>query len=248
MLQLLQNGAHDIGVITFNYNQQMLVQDLLEQKTQLQGIALPPTVTVKNIENMQGDEKEVVILSVGYAPDAKGRMVMQFGSLNQAGGENRLNVAITRARQMVIVVSSIRSEQLLVDNSQHAGPKLLRDYLHYAQQVSRRYFKYEPQVLPMPAQVPMLKEQLAQLVPALQAAMPFADLTTVEEGNYSSVVLTDDDLYFNNLSVRHAHADIPRLLQQRHWPFQRVYSRQFWANKDALVRKLKGLGVGEIRS
>lgn len=248
VLQLLQNGAHDIGVITFNYNQQMLVQDLLEQKTQLQGIALPPTVTVKNIENMQGDEKEVVILSVGYAPDAKGRMVMQFGSLNQAGGENRLNVAITRARQMVIVVSSIRSEQLLVDNSQHAGPKLLRDYLHYAQQVSRRYFKYEPQVLPMPAQVPMLKEQLAQLVPALQAAMPFADLTTVEEGNYSSVVLTDDDLYFNNLSVRHAHADIPRLLQQRHWPFQRVYSRQFWANKDALVRKLKGLGVGEIRS
>ncbi|MDO6389519.1 AAA domain-containing protein [Pontibacter sp. BT731] len=245
--QLVQSGVEDVGVITFNYSQQMLVQDLLEDKAQLQGIALPPTVTVKNIENMQGDEKEVVILSVGYAPDAKGKMVMQFGSLNQSGGENRLNVAISRARQMVIVVSSIRSEQLQVDNAQHAGPKLLRDYLHYAQQVSRRYFKYEPQALPMPAQVPMLKEQLALAIPALQAAVPFADLTVVEDGNFSSVVLTDDDLYFNNLSVRHAHADIPKLLRQRNWPFQRVYSRQYWANKEALFRKLKGIGVREMK-
>ncbi|MCP2042362.1 AAA domain-containing protein [Pontibacter sp. HSC-36F09] len=246
--QLVQSGMEDVGVITFNYNQQMLVQDLLEEKAQFQGIALPPTVTVKNIENMQGDEKEVVILSVGYAPDAKGKMVMQFGSLNQAGGENRLNVAITRARQLVIVVSSIRSEQLQVENAQHAGPKLLRDYLHYAQQVSRRYFKYAPQALPMPSQMPMLKEQLARAVPALQAAVPFADLTVVEEGNYSSVVLTDDDLYFNNLSVRHAHADIPKLLRQRNWPSQRIYSRQFWSNIKAVLDKFKRLGVKEFGS
>jgi hypothetical protein len=52
-------------------------------------------------------------------------------------------------------------------------------------------------------------------------------------------VLTDDDLYFNQISVRHAHADVPQLLQQRHWPFQRVYSRQYWADKGTLVDKLK---------
>ncbi|WP_299704706.1 AAA domain-containing protein [uncultured Pontibacter sp.] len=237
LLQYLQAGQEDVGVITFNYNQQMLVQDLLEERAQEQGIAIPASVLVKNIENMQGDEKEVVILSIGYAPDAKGKMAMQFGSLNQAGGENRLNVAITRAKQQVVVVSSIRAEQLQVENTLHAGPKLLRDYLHYAQQVSRRYFTYQPNVLAMPTQVPLLKERLTRDLPQLQPAVPFADLTLQEEGRYTGVVLTDDNLYFNQISVRHAHADVPQLLQLRHWPFQRVYSRQYWADKEAVVGK-----------
>jgi hypothetical protein len=239
VLQLLQDGQEEIGVITFNYNQQMLVQDLLEDRAQAQGIAVPPAVLVKNIENMQGDEKEVIILSVGYAPDAKEKLTMHFGSLNQAGGENRLNVAITRAKQQVVVVSSIRAEQLQVENTLHLGPKLLREYLHYAQQVSRRYFEYNPKQAHMPAQVPLLKERLTQEVPQLQAQVPFADLTLMQDGVYRCVVLTDDDLYYSQLSVRHSHSDIPQLLQQRNWPYQRVYSRQFWADKEAVIGKLK---------
>ncbi|MDX5481188.1 MAG: AAA domain-containing protein [Hymenobacteraceae bacterium] len=243
LFQLLQAGQEEVGIITFNYSQQMLVQDLLEERAQELGIAIPPSVLVKNIENMQGDEKEAIILSVGYAPDAKGKMAMQFGSLNQAGGENRLNVAITRAKQQVMVVSSIRAEQLQVENTLHPGPKLLREYLHYAQQVSRRYFEYKPRQELMPSQVPLLKEILKEEVPQLQAELPFADLTFVQEGVYKSVVLTDDDLYYSQLSVRHSHADVPQLLQQRHWPFQRVYSRQYWADRERVVEEFKSLGV-----
>jgi hypothetical protein len=241
VLQLLQAGQEDVGVITFNYSQQMLVQDLLEERAEAQGIAIPASVLVKNIENMQGDEKEVIILSVGYAPDAKGRMAMQFGSLNQAGGENRLNVAITRARQQVVVVSSIRAEQLQVEQTLHLGPKLLREYLHYAQQVSRRYFEYLPLQAEMPLQVPMLKERLAQEVPQWQPSVPFADLTLLEDNRYKGVLLTDDDLYYSHVSVRHSHADIPQLLQLRHWPFRRVYSRQFWADKEKVVEEVRKL-------
>jgi len=238
VLKLLEEGKEEIGVITFNYTQQMLVQDLLEQAAREQEITIPPSVLVKNIENIQGDEKEVIILSVGYAPDGQGRMAMQFGSLNQAGGENRLNVAITRAKQHVFVVSSIRAEQLQVDHTLHPGPRLLKAYLLYAQQVSRRYFQYKPKHKMMPAQVPMLKNILQLQVPALQQEVPFADLTQVEGQQYFGVVLTDDDLYYSHPSVRHAHADVPQLLQHCHWPYVRVYSRQFWEDPEQVAEQL----------
>ncbi|GAB3201551.1 hypothetical protein ABID22_001454 [Pontibacter aydingkolensis] len=245
VLELLKTGQEEIGVITFNYNQQMLVQDLLEGKALEQSISVPPSVLVKNIENIQGDEKEVIILSVGYAPDTKGKLSMQFGSLNQAGGENRLNVAITRARQQVLVVSSIRAEQLQVDGALHPGPKLLKDYLHYAQQVSRRYFQYQPKKGSIPTHVPLLKEHLAAQLPYLQPEVPFADLTLVENNSYKAVVLTDDDLYFSQHAVRHLHADVPQLLKLRHWPYFKVYSRQFWENPQGV---LESLVVSEVES
>ena len=248
VLELVKAGQEEIGVITFNYTQQMLVQDLLEEKAMQQSINVPTSVLVKNIENIQGDEKEVIILSVGYATDVKGKLSMQFGSLNQAGGENRLNVAITRARQQVFVVSSIRAEQLQVENALNPGPKLLKDYLHYAQQVSRRYFKYEPKQNLMPAQVPLLKDRLAAQLPHLQPEVPFADLTIIENNSYAGVVLTDDDLYYSQHSVRHLHADIPQLLTQRHWPYVKVYSRQLWEKPQAAIEKLERLGVRKLES
>ncbi|MER2996191.1 AAA domain-containing protein [Pontibacter populi] len=243
ILDLLQKGQQDVGVITFNYNQQMLVQDLLEERAQQQTIMLPPTVLVKNIENMQGDEKDVIILSVGYAPDEKGRFAMQFGSLNQAGGENRLNVAVTRAKRKIIVVASIIPEQLHVEYTQHHGPKLLKQYLHYARQVSQGNFSYQPKLQPMPTQVPLLKEQLVQAIPALQPRVPFADLTLTNNHNYTAAILTDDDLYYSHVSVRHSHADVPQLLQQRHWPYQKVYSRQFWENQSNVFIRMQQLGL-----
>ncbi|MBR0569524.1 AAA family ATPase [Microvirga sp. STS03] len=239
VLDLLQKGQQDVGVITFNYNQQMLVQDLLEERAQEQTIVLPPTVLVKNIENMQGDEKDVIILSVGYAPDEKGRFAMQFGSLNQAGGENRLNVAVTRAKRKIIVVASIIPEQLHVEYTQHHGPKLLKQYLHYARQVSQGNFTYQPNLQPMPTQIPLLKEKLAGAIPELQPRVSFADLTLSTNHNYKAAVLTDDDLYYSHVSVRHSHADVPQLLQQRHWPYKKVYSRQFWAEQGKVIAGLQ---------
>ena len=62
---------------------------------------------VKNLENVQGDERDVILFSIGYAPDAEGKFSMNFGPLNRQGGERRLNVAITRAREQVVVFSSV---------------------------------------------------------------------------------------------------------------------------------------------
>lgn len=88
---------------------------------------------IQNLENMQGDERDVVILSIGYGRDPQGRMTMNFGPLNWQGGERRLNVAITRARERVILVSSIRASDIDLNRARSAGVRHLHRYLDYAE-------------------------------------------------------------------------------------------------------------------
>jgi hypothetical protein len=89
---------------------------------------------VKNLENIQGDERDVVILSVCYGPDARGKMRMNFGPINQGGGERRLNVAFTRARRHMALVASIDFEA--ITNTYNDGASALRTYLRYAAALS----------------------------------------------------------------------------------------------------------------
>lgn len=91
---------------------------------------------VKNLESVQGDERDIIIFSIGYAKDEAGKFTQQFGPLNKSGGERRLNVAITRARRRVEVVSSISSSDLS-DSSTSQGARELRHYLEYAESVNR---------------------------------------------------------------------------------------------------------------
>lgn len=136
-----------IGIITFNATQKDLIQDKIEQacledryfNQVIQNERLKPEneqLFVKNIENVQGDERDIIIFSIGYAPNAYNRVVRQFGWLNTDGGENRLNVAISRAKQKIYVVTSIEPYELQVDDMKNNGPKLLRRYLEYVKAVS----------------------------------------------------------------------------------------------------------------
>ncbi|QHT69117.1 DUF4011 domain-containing protein [Rhodocytophaga rosea] len=227
-----------IGIVTFNFMQQQLIQDLLEEQAQSTGKSWPASLFVKNIENVQGDERDIIIFSIGYAPDAKGKLAMQFGSLNMQGGENRLNVAVTRAREQIIMISSILPVQLKTEDTLHKGPKLLKQYLEYAWQVS------EGAYIPIPKPVEnfraslLLKDQLPAWSDNLKKELPFADLTVKQQDMYHSLVLTDDDLYFQSLSTKDAHAYTPFLLKKKNWPFVRVYSREYWRDKQKLQEKV----------
>ena len=88
---------------------------------------------VKNLENVQGDERDVIVFSVGYGRDALGKLAMNFGPLNNIGGERRLNVAVTRAREKVVLVSSIRGADLDLSRTNAEGVRLLKHYLDYAE-------------------------------------------------------------------------------------------------------------------
>jgi very-short-patch-repair endonuclease len=87
---------------------------------------------IKNLENVQGDERDTIIFSIGYAKDAAGKMHMNFGPLSKAGGERRLNVAITRAKYNVKLVGSILPTDIDTEKITRDGPKLLRGYIDYA--------------------------------------------------------------------------------------------------------------------
>ena len=108
-----------IGVVTFSQAQQTLIEDLLEDARRKDprvdaffGEEAPEPVFVKNLENVQGDERDVILFSICYGPDALGRVLMNFGPINRDGGERRLNVAITRARREVVVFSTLRADQI----------------------------------------------------------------------------------------------------------------------------------------
>ncbi|HMG54270.1 MAG TPA: DEAD/DEAH box helicase, partial [Kofleriaceae bacterium] len=113
--------ARSIGVVAFSRAQQELIEDLLDAARaddyELDGwfeaAEAGEPVLVKNLETIQGDERDVVIVSVGYGPDAAGAFTRNLGPLSQRGGERRLNVAITRAREQLIVVSSFAPEDLV---------------------------------------------------------------------------------------------------------------------------------------
>jgi hypothetical protein len=88
---------------------------------------------VKNLENVQGDERDVILFSIGYAPDATGKFAMNFGPLNRQGGERRLNVAITRAKEQVVVFSSIHANQIDLARTGAVGAAHLKFFLDYAE-------------------------------------------------------------------------------------------------------------------
>lgn len=242
LFQLLANGHEDIGIITFNFAQQTLIQDLVETLALERKITLPDSVLIKNIENMQGDEKQIIIFSVGYAADVNGKIVSQFGSLSQAKGENRLNVAITRAISKIYVVSSLYAEELKVENARHAGPKLLQEYLRYARQVSAGKFHWLPEEVKLPARPYFLKDQLltqAKTVGKLSKKLPFADLALSKNDTFCKLFRTDDDLYFEQVSARQAHFDVPFRLQQRNWPYTTFYSRQLWQDPGNVLHQIE---------
>ena len=211
-----------IGVVTFNVRQAELIElRITNYELRMGG------VSIKNIENIQGDEFDIVIFSVAYAPDIHGKMLMNFGSLNQKGGENRLNVAVTRAREKIYLVSSILPQELRVEDAQNEGPKLLKKYLEYALEVS------EGRYLPKPLSNEnfrtdwFLKEQLKNHNPLYISELPFADITIkTENDNYESLILTDDNLYFSSISPKEPHAYLPINLRAKGWKFERIWSRK----------------------
>ena len=221
----LNTPALSIGVVTFNFQQQKLIEELLNDES----------VFVKNIENVQGDERDIIVFSVGYAPDLRGKMTMNFGTLNTQGGENRLNVAITRAKQKVVVVASILPQQLQTDNAQNEGPKLLKKYLEYATQVSTGRFDYGALVgksyksgLLLADKIVDNQEFLKLESKNISKELPFADLTVKQHDLYESLILTDDDLYLQSQTVKEPHGYLPIDLRAKRWPFQRIYSREIW--------------------
>lgn len=129
-----------LGVVAFSISQQDLIERLLSKRRQSdpskeaffnKSVAEP--FFIKNLETVQGDERDTIIFSVAYAKDSTGRLMHNFGPLNRVGGERRLNVAVTRAKMNVQLVASIHHTDIDLKKTSAAGAKLLKEYLDYAE-------------------------------------------------------------------------------------------------------------------
>ncbi|MBL8931804.1 MAG: DUF3320 domain-containing protein [Kineosporiaceae bacterium] len=129
-------GQRSIGVVTFNVQQRGLIESMLRESGEAELLLALENrqegVFVKNLENVQGDERDVVLFSTGFSADARGVLPLNFGPLNRLGGERRLNVAVTRARRRVMVFSSFDPSDLRADQTSSVGIKHLRAYLELA--------------------------------------------------------------------------------------------------------------------
>ncbi len=225
--------SHSVGVITFNAPQQSLVLDLLEVALNKHGSAMPQNLFVKNIENVQGDERDIIIFSIGYAPDNQGRLNAYFGSLNVAGGENRLNVAVTRARKKVMVVSSILPDQLNVADTKNDGPKLLKEYLRFVCNGpgvhEDKWEKTDTRVLQLRNAVATVGKKCGV---ELDTSIPTHDLTVMRGRLFLSAIMLDDHQYDEAPSLRYWHAQLPDLLESKGWPLAKFFSRNYWADQE----------------
>ena len=159
--EAFRKRPRSIGIVTFNMQQQVVIEDLIdmrcaqdpELKAVLFGLDIDSDAAagggaqqahgdekmffVRNLENVQGDEADVIIFSITFGPDENRKVSMNFGPLNRDGGERRLNVAVTRAREQMVVFSSMKYTDIRDDEDMARGARGLRGFLEYAEVGSR---------------------------------------------------------------------------------------------------------------
>jgi very-short-patch-repair endonuclease len=246
-----------MGVVTFSLPQQTLVEDLLEAARQ-QCPEIEPyfahesapsnePVFVKNLENVQGDERDVILFSICYGPDAAGRVSMNFGPLNRDGGHRRLNVAITRAREQVIVFSTLRPEQIDLSRTRARGVADLKAYLEYAERgpvalAERRTADpgatYES---PFEQEVcEALRARGYEVHPQVGCSEYRIDLAIVDPdnpGRYLLGIECDGANYHRAKTARDRDRLREGILSDLGWQLHRVWSTDWWERQDEeLVR------------
>jgi len=244
-----------IGVVTFNANQQKLIEDLLDksrrESPQIEAYfsdeALEP-VFVKNLESVQGDERDIIYFSMTYGPDASGRLsITSFNQLTRQGGERRLNVAITRARHEMRVFSSFRPEQLDLARTSAKGVHDLKHFLEFAERGARALFESDTGSQggfesPFEQAIARALEQRGWRVQSQIGVSSFRiDLGIVHPdtpGRYLAGVECDGATYHRSATARDRDKLREQVLRGLGWEIVRVWSTDWWLNPVRTLDKL----------
>jgi very-short-patch-repair endonuclease len=199
---------------------------------------------VKNLERVQGDERDAIILSIGYGKNARGDLVYRFGPLLTEGGERRLNVAVTRAKNRVTLVSSFSARDMDPERSTAEGVTLMRQYLQYVESGGTNLGDH---VLDKPALNPFeidvrdtLSRHGLKLTPQYGVSgywIDFAVQHPLHPGRYVLAIECDGATYHSSRSARDRDRLRQEQLERHGWRFHRIWSSEWFYHKDACAQK-----------
>lgn len=215
---------------------------------------------VKNLENVQGDERDIILLSICYAPGPDGRMLMNFGPINQRGGEKRLNVIFSRAKHHMAVVSSIRYEA--ITNDFNDGASALKSFLRYAESSSAGDLPNARAVLE--GLNPLGRKSLAAegtgnvVVESLAAALRArgyevatrlgqsrfrCDLALRQPGeaDYTVALFVDSADHYGNADLLERYVTQPAIMGAFGWKVMLVLTRDWYFEPEAVLDRIERL-------
>ena len=251
-LQRLQNNpARSIGIVAFSKTQSDLIEDLLSEALaehpdlEQQNMESEEPLFIKNLENVQGDERDVILFSVGYGPDKDGKLSMNFGPLNKIGGERRLNVAVSRARYEMKVFSTLRPEQIDERRTQAEGVLGLKQFLRFAE--------HGTSMLPASVQSTeshsLIVEQMAEAIrhkgyevkTSIGSSALRVDLAIVDplhSDRYVLGIICDGSNYVQLKTARDREIVQPTVLQMLGWRLMHVWTVDWLSHPDNVIKEI----------
>lgn len=249
-------SGKSIGIITLNTEQQNLISDLLDRARQHHPEIEPffqseqeEPVVVKNLETVQGDERDLIMLGIGYGPTEPGAntMSMNFGPLNREGGWRRLNVAVTRARQEMIVFSSFEPSFIDLNRTSARAVADLKHFIEFAQRgplalaqaVRGSVGGYDSPFEEAVANG--LRRKGWQVVPQIGVSRFRIDLGIVhpdKPGDYLVGVECDGATYHSAATARDRDKVRSAILQGLGWTLLRLWSTEWWIDKEGALERL----------
>ncbi|HEX8592593.1 MAG TPA: DUF3320 domain-containing protein [Pseudomonas sp.] len=249
-------AGHSIGIITLNSDQQKLINDLLDaarkQHPQIEPFfqdTQTEPVVVKNLETVQGDERDLIMLGIGYGPTEAGApvMSMNFGPLNKDGGWRRLNVAITRSRREMLVFTSFDPSMIDLNRTNARAVRDLKHFIEFAQRGPKALAEaiqgsvggYDSPFEEAVAQG--LRRLGWQVVPQIGVSRFRIDLGIVHPdrpGDYLAGVECDGATYHSAATARDRDKVRGAILKGLGWNLLRLWSTEWWVDKEGALRKL----------
>lgn len=245
---------HTLGVVTFNQPQQALIETLLDARRRANpaldraiAASTAEPLFVKNLENVQGDERDVIFFSITYGADASGKTLMNFGPLNGEGGHRRLNVAISRAREAVVIYATLRPEQIDLAKVRAAGARDLKNYLEFALKGPRALLQQtsptglDPDSPFEAAVIRVLRDKGWQVHPQVGCSGYRIDIGVVDPrapGRYLVGIECDGASYHSGATARDRDRLRQHILEGLGWRIHRIWSTNWWMNPEREVDEL----------
>ena len=242
-----------LGVVALNFQQRELIDELLTERIRNDDIAqrfierhkeAAEPFFVKNLENVQGDERDVIFISVTYGRDQNGNLFQRFGPINQAQGPRRLNVLFTRAKHKIVVFSSIDPDEIRTDGSTSRGVTILKGYLNYAKSGrldTESYPERPPESDFEIAVSSLLAARGFECVPQIGVAGFFIDIAVrhpLKDGTFILGVECDGASYHSARSARDRDRLRQMILENLGWNMHRIWSTDWFKDSRREIEKV----------